>query len=328
VKAGGPDDRRELARMVRFPRPESDENTIRVEGTQAVVDKIVAAMEELVSGRDSQITDTLEVAPEKHRLLIGRGGETRRNLESQFNVSIDIPRQTATGAARSQVKLSGQPSDIESAKTHILSLVKDQEGETIAVPRSLHHAIADNGQFFRRLRNDHRVTVDHNGQAPPPKPATPQPRREKMGANGEMPLITDDGANGSVDAHFWDLHALHNDTGDAGGEIPWVLRGNADNIAKARASLESAMANAKKQTHVGFLILPDPRSYRLIVGPGGGTINGIRRTTGTRINVPRDQGAGEAVEILGSEDGVVGARDSILEIVREGEKSRGGGRRN
>ncbi|KAK3059632.1 hypothetical protein LTS18_010393, partial [Coniosporium uncinatum] len=144
--------------MVRFPRPESNDNTIRVEAHQSIADKIVEAIEALVNDRDSQVTEHVEVAPEKHRLLIGRGGETRRNLESQFNVNVDIPKQTVTGAARSQVKIVGQPSDVEKAKEHILELVKEQEGETLQVPRRLHYAISDNGQIFRTLRNNHRVT--------------------------------------------------------------------------------------------------------------------------------------------------------------------------
>ncbi|KAL9087162.1 MAG: hypothetical protein Q9165_006813 [Trypethelium subeluteriae] len=330
VKAGGSDDRRELARTVRFPRPDADDNTIRVEGTQAVVDKVVAAIQAHVNERENQVTDTLEVAPEKHRQLIGRGGETRRNLESQFNVSIDIPRQDASRAVRSQIKLAGQPSDIESAKSHILALIKDQEGETIQVPRHLHHAISDNGQFFRRLRNDHRVTVDHNGQSPPPKPAIPQPRRENSGA---LPLITDERASADSDAHFWDLHELHAaapdatddpDASAANATIPWTLRGSPDNIAKARTALDAAIASARRQSHAGFLILPDPRSYRLVVGPGGSTINSIRRKTGTRVNVPREQAGGEAIEILGEKDGVEGAKEMILDIVREAEERRGG----
>src|SRR3546814_17488259 len=39
TNAGGPDNARELARMVRFPRAESDESTIRVEGPKSVVEK-------------------------------------------------------------------------------------------------------------------------------------------------------------------------------------------------------------------------------------------------------------------------------------------------
>lgn len=143
-----------LAKTVRFPRPDSADSTIHVEGSQAVVDKIIAAIEAFVKQREGEATEFLEIAPEKHRLLIGRGGETRRALESRFNIKIDIPRLSQDGPTRSRVKLVGQAADLASAKAHILELVKDQEGETVQVPCRLHHAISDNGQFFRRLRND------------------------------------------------------------------------------------------------------------------------------------------------------------------------------
>ncbi|KAI9708580.1 MAG: hypothetical protein M1820_003798 [Bogoriella megaspora] len=323
VKAGGPDDRKEHARMVRFPRPESEDNSIRIEGTQTIVDNIIAAIQAQVNERDSQVHDTIEVAPDKHSRLIGRNGDIRRNLESQFNISIDIPRQNTAGAARSQVKLVGQPSDIEKAKAHISTLIKDQEGETIQIPRNLHHAISDNGQFFRQLRNSHRVTVDHSGQQPPPKPSAPQPRR---GNNTSLPLITDDATSASADPHFWDLHELPHSTADS-DTIPWTLRGSSpENIARARAALDAALEAAQNHTHTGFLILPDPRVHRSIVGPSGSTINGIRERTGTRVNVPRADAQGEqAIEIKGNKEGVESAREAILEIVRMAEERRGGG---
>ena len=110
------------------------------------MEKIVAAMQKIIVERDSQTVETIEVPTDKHRSLIGRGGETKKDLESKFKVSIDIPRQ---GSGQEGVKIVGQPDAVEKAKTHILDLIKDQEGETIQVPRKIHHTVADNGQFFR-----------------------------------------------------------------------------------------------------------------------------------------------------------------------------------
>ncbi|GME48571.1 K-like protein [Neofusicoccum parvum] len=316
ISAGGPDDRRELARMVRFPRAESEENTIRVEGNAAVVDKIVAAIENTVSTRDSQVTEILEVAPEKHRLLIGRGGETRRSLESQFNVTVDVPKQTAQGAARSQVKIVGQPQDVEKAKEHITSMIKEQEGETVQVPRRLHHAIADNGQFFRRLRNDLRVTVDHAGQQPPPKPTTAGASNVRSNT-GSLPLITDDPSAGK-ESHSWEIvDSLPASDDGENGTIPWILRSNnSESVAKAKALLEKAMDEKSKPSSTGYLILPDPKLYRFVVGPGGSQINSIRKKTGTKVQVPRGGDGSEAIEIVGTREGVEQARDIILELVK------------
>ncbi|KAL1306230.1 hypothetical protein AAFC00_004321 [Neodothiora populina] len=311
VKAGGPDDRQKLARMVRFPRAETEGNTIRVEATEDVANNIVAAIEKLVSDLESQTTEIVEIAPEKHSKLIGRGGDVRKKIESDFSVSLDIPRQSVTGPERSKVKISGLPGNVEKAKEHVLSLTKDQEGATVNVPIKYHHVIADNGQFFRRLRSDHKVTVDHAGQKPPPKPEQLSARK----ASSSMPLITDDATGGASDENVsWTLHDLFADA--LSGEIPWVLSGaDADSVEKARARLEKALAEAEKTNATGYLILPDPKSYRLVVGPGGSEINRIRKQTGTKIQVPKQGEAQEAIEITGSKDGVLEAKDIILGIV-------------
>ena len=311
MEAGGSDDRRDLARTVRFPGQDSDDNTIRVEGSKAVVDNIVAAIEAFAGQRENSTTETIEVVPEKHRMLIGRDGEVRRALESQFNIGLDIPKLSQQGPARSQVKISGQPADVEKAKTHILDLVKDQEGEALQVPRRYHQAISDNGQFFRRLRNDHKVTVDHAGHQPPKRSAA-SPRPQVNGAS--LPLITDD--QDSIDNHSWEVF----DNGESAeeGDIPWILRGSPESVAKARAMLEKAMEQAKSQQSqsTGYLVLPDPKTYRFIIGQGGSQINAIRKETGCRITVPRDQSQGSAIEVVGSREGVERARDIILDVVQ------------
>ncbi|MCJ1316306.1 hypothetical protein MMC15_001627 [Xylographa vitiligo] len=313
INAGGSDDRRELARTVRFPRQDSDGSAIRVEGNKAIVEKLVEAINAFVNERENQVTEIIEIAQEKHRLLIGHGGETRKALESRFKVNIDIPRQTVQGPQRSHVKLAGPPEDVEKAKQYILELVRDQEAETIQVPRGLHNVVSDNGQFFRRLRQDHKVTVDHAGQQPPPK-ASNAPR-SRVNGGGSLPLITDD--QNSVDNHSWEV-VDHGSDDTEMGEIPWVLRGSPENVARARATVQRALEQAQKQGSTGYLILPDPRTYRLVIGPGGSQINSIRKQTGCKINVPRDQAKGEAIEIVGSSQGVEQAKDIILETVKNG----------
>jgi rRNA processing protein Krr1/Pno1 len=325
IQAGGSDDRRDLARTVRFPRQESKESTIQVEGDQAVVDKIVSAIESFVRQKESQTSQMVEVAPEKHRLLIGRDGETRRKLESQFGVSVDIPKLSQQGAARSQIKITGLPGDVERARAHIVNLVKEQESQTIQVPRSIHHAISDNGNFFRRLRNDYQVTVDHAGEQPPPK--TAGSRRTSNRGKDVLPLITDE--PNMAENYAWDVV----DAGNAehGNEsIPWVLRGSTASLDKARTALEKAIqhALAHEETSTGYLVLPDPRSYRFIIGQGGSQINSIRNQTGCRITVPRDQAKGEAIEIVGSREGVEHAKDIILDVVQNGGKGGSGRRRD
>jgi len=66
---------------VQFPKAESDGNTIKLEGKADVIDKIIARMNQIVLERDSQTTETIEVPTDKHRSLIGRGGETKQRSD-------------------------------------------------------------------------------------------------------------------------------------------------------------------------------------------------------------------------------------------------------
>lgn len=279
-----------------------------------MVDKIVAHIQDFVAQRESQVTEVVEVPTEKHRSLIGRGGDVKRGLESQFKVSLDIPRQ---GSGQTGVKIVGQAPDVEKAKEHILGLVKEQAGETVQVPRKLHHAVSNNGQFFRKLRADHHVSVDHAGHAVPEKPAAPAPSATRTGA---LPLITDD-EDSSGDVHSFTI--VETTASAEEGDIPWVLRGTPENVEKAKKAIESALRQAAGQTATGYLVLPDPRTYRHVIGQGGSKVNAIRKQSGCRITVPRDQ-AGDAIEIVGSREGVEKAKELILAAVREGVS--GGGR--
>jgi predicted PilT family ATPase len=315
VGAGGSDDRRELARTVQFPKVEQDGNAIKVEGNIKVVEKIIAKMLEIVAERDSQVTDTIDVPTDKHRSLIGRGGETKKALEAKFKVSIDVPRQ---GSEESLVKISGLPADVLKAKSHILELTKEDEGVTIMIPRKIHHAIADNGQFFRRIKNEHSVRVDHGGHKLPPKPVAPIPEP----ASGALPLITDE-VDELAEAVSFSTTNLADSIVE--GEIPWILRGPAEGVEKVKAILEAAQEQALKNTTIGYLSLPDPKTYRYVIGQGGSKVNSIRKATGCKITVPRDQAKEDAIEIIGTAEGVQKAKDLILKAVKEGPTHSAGG---
>lgn len=272
-----------------------------------MVQNIIKRIQEIVAERDSQVTEVVDVPVDQHRSLIGRGGETKRNTETRFGVSIDVPRQ---GDGSSGVKITGLPDNVARAKEHIENLVKAQQGETIAVPRNMHHAISNGGQLFRQLRNSHRVTVDHAGQPVPAKPEL----SSRVGS-GALPLITDD-ADTAADAHTWRVVKV--ESPEEGGDFPWVLRGTPENIEKAKEVIQKALEQAGKSDATGYLVLPDPRTYRYVIGPNGSKVNSIRKQTNCRIQVPRDQSSSEAIEIVGSDDGVEAAKDLILAAVREG----------
>ncbi|ODH12842.1 hypothetical protein ACO22_07861 [Paracoccidioides brasiliensis] len=321
IDAGGPNDG-SASRIVKFPPPDSDDTVIRLEGNAAIVERIVAAIEEFVREKDDQIVTAIDVPLTLHRFLIGRGGETRRNLESQFKITLDVPKQ---GSGRTDIKIKGPSNAVEKAKAHIQSLIKEQHAESVQVPRNLHHSVADNGRLFRRLRNEYQVSIDHAGHELPPRPLLSDSRNGVIDRPTPFPLITDDSSTISG-THSWkivDVAAVESTDSTSANTIPWVLSGTPENVAKAKAIIEMALQTASRHSATGYLILPDPKTYRLVIGPGGNKINEIRKQTSCRINVPKHQTQGEAIEIKGPRDNLEAAKDMILKAVAAGTRGNG-----
>ncbi|KAJ4293725.1 hypothetical protein N0V88_005233 [Collariella sp. IMI 366227] len=284
LQAGGSDDRRELARTIQFPKQDSDGNNIKIEGRTAVVDNILSQIQAIVDERESQVTISLDIPVEHHKAIIGRGGDAKRALEAQFKVSIDVPRQ---GSEQTALKIAGQPEDVEKAKAHLLDMVKDNEGETVPVPRAMHHAVANNGQIFRRLKNDFGVTVTHAHHQVPPKPEATSTSRTTN--NGALPLITDESPKTSIPG-----------PSSPDPTPPPPTRTPPSRVEKAKKAIATALEQAKKEDTVGYLVLPDPRTYRFVIGQGGSKVNAIRKQSGCKITVPRDQSQGTRLRLWGA----------------------------
>lgn len=288
-----------------------------------MAEKLVAAIQSFVDEKESQVTETLDVPTTKHRELIGSGGSVRKRLEQNFNVTINIPAQ---GSGQTGVKISGRPENVAKVKEHIDGITARSEGETIMVPRALHHIISRNGALFRELSRD-GVRVDHKGEKQPPKPKDSNRAPRGRTTNGDMPLITDQPGQ---ESYTWDIASNQVDLDGESGEIPWVISCGKNtpeaSVTKAKQKIESSLAKAREPQHTGYLILPDPRLHRHIVGPGGATINSIRKATGCDIQVPNRNSTrgedGEAVTIVGQEAGVLSARDLILEEIKRAEAGR------
>ena len=307
IDAGGADDRRELARTVQFPRDGAESNKVKVEGRKAVVDKIIERMLQIVAENESRVTETIDVPQSQHRHLIGRGGDAKLALQSKFKVNLDIPNRDS---GKTNVKITGKPEDVEAAKAHILEITKEEEGETIQIPVRLHHAVSQDGQLFRKLQRDHGVKIDHAGHRTPGKPS----KRQAEAETEELPLITDE-TNGPA------FRVLTIIPAEADEDIPWVLRGEAGAVAKARAQIAAALEQARSATHIGYLTLDDPRLNRYVIGQGGKTVNAIRKQSGCKIEVPKSGDSHAEIEIVGSLEGVEKAKELILKAVDEGAQS-------
>lgn len=293
ARAGGTES---SAQHVKFPKPDSQSNTLTIRGTQDVVDKIIASITGHVDHRDSQTSEIIDIPTSMHGNLIGPGGTNLQKLKSDFDVTIRVPRKE-TG--QTGVTIMGTAENIARAKEHIQGSTSGQKGDTIQVPRKHHHALDRDGRFKRDLERM-GISIDHQGQKPPKKPQYNRP-------NQQMPLITDDDAV----QHTWNLVPL---TGDDEGEIPWVIWGKDEkSLATAKSKIEAALEEASKPQFMGLLTLADQRLHNRIVGPQGKTINGIRKETGCDVQVPK--GGDTPITVRGGEEGVNEAFEMIMEAV-------------
>ena len=157
---------------------------------------------------------------------------------------------------------------------------------TVQVPRRHHLTVAENGAAQRRIRSKFNVNVNH-GRSKLPQP----PRR----------------ASRIDDEDFkWEVVGISEE-----GYVPWILRGTTDQLNQAQNYIQELISKTPEIKY-GFLLVPSSK-HRLIIGPGGSTINKIRTETHCQIDVPRDNG--DAVTICGPEDRLTQARDMILELM-------------
>jgi hypothetical protein len=143
---------------------------------------------------------------------------------------------------------------------------------TVSVPLKYHHAISQQGTFFRNLRS-FGVSVDHSAQ--PQKftvPIRPIPAAR----------IDDDTAEVE-----WEV--LSNYLAAEEDDSIWTLKARDQaGLEKAENLIKQAIESAQRQSHVGFLTLPDRSSFPRIVGTKGSTVARLRNDTGADITVGRE----------------------------------------
>lgn len=142
------------------------------------------------------------------------------------------------------------------------------------MPLKYHNAISQQGSFFRTLKT-HGVSVDHSLQ--PTKTSTP--------ARPTPAARIDDVADGTEPE--WEVVPNHTEGEDV--ESMWTLKARDQaGIEKAETLIKQAIESASRQSHVGFLTMPDRSTFPRIVGTKGANVARLRNETGADITVSRE----------------------------------------
>ncbi|KIM45268.1 hypothetical protein M413DRAFT_65984 [Hebeloma cylindrosporum] len=303
AKCGGPADPKLQAGLIRFPRQGELSIEVRIHGEPQLVGKLKAELEQIVATLRDRVIVAVDIPAPQHRALIGRGGQHLNDLQAKFDVQIQFPGSRSYNQVgepenladlsevdpANLVKVSGSRAACEKAVAELkvysalficlssLNFGPVTEGptSTVTVPLKYHHAISQQGSFFRTLRT-FGVQVDHSSQPQTSGVPTRPPPEARI-----------DDADTSSGEPEWEIVSNYQDAEE--GDSIWTLRARDQaGLDKAENLVKEAIANAGRMSHVGFLTMPDRSTFPRIVGVKGSNVARLRNETGADITVSRE----------------------------------------
>ena len=304
TNAGGSDE--DSMRLLYVPNQTSGSNKVSCHGDKKVVDKIIKAVQLIVASAEKKKTVEIEVPKEKQRLLIGQGGTVRKNLESEFNIALFIPK---INEKSNLIKVIGLPQDIENVKTKINSLIKDKFDDSIDVPSKYHLLLSERGTIFRKLRNDFGVTVEYGSMV-----------RKATKLSDPFAITPDEVFGDENEQTKWtiteDDESTDSNEGDDIVTIPWMITGKDSH--KAKQYLEAQLETIKQCNRTGYFYVKNTRSLGRVVGPGGSKIESIRKKSGSIIFVPRNSDKiNNVIYLRGTEAQLDRAKNGIVAALQK-----------
>ena len=149
----------------------------------------------------------------------------------------------------------------------------------VSVPLKYHHAISQQGGFFRNLRS-YGVYVDQSVN--PQKSAVPTHPPPDAASTARI-----DDAEEDAPESNWQVAPNYRDAEE--GDSEWTLRAkDTASLERAQGDIKAAIEQAEAMTHVGFLTLNDRSAFPKIVGSKGSNVARLRAETGADITVGRD----------------------------------------
>ncbi|KAF9653203.1 SCP160 protein [Thelephora ganbajun] len=358
VRCGGPTEPKLQAGLVRFPRQGEPSDDVRLRGEPKLVQKIKAELESAVAALRDQVVLGVDVPAVQHRALIGRGGQHLKELQNKYSVMVQFPGSRSyyqTGEPENAaelvgadpvnvVRVSGPRVAVEKAidelkvgltfvlpriweQSHIREPGSELVTAVILVPAKYHHAVTQQGNIFRTLRQ-FGANVEHSNV--PTKAAVPTPPHGAASARIDETGEDEGGIQWNVVVNYSEGEE---------GDVEWIVKArDQGGLDRACKTIEEAIEHAKTMTHVGFLTMPDRSIFPRIVGSRGANVSRLRAETGADIIVSREDSSivvtGESYFLLcvlgllisarppGSEEAVEAAKEAILAI-KNGERRSG-----
>ncbi|CCG23208.1 hypothetical protein CORT_0D03680 [Candida orthopsilosis Co 90-125] len=304
ISSAGGDDlpRGKYHRLLTIPNEGSGSDEVVSQGDKTIVDKIISAIEKIVKEKEASIVEEIDLPKEKHRLIIGPSGTIRHSLQSEFGVTIEIPRPSDDSTT---VKVSGLPEKVAAAKDKIEKLTKDDWKLSIDISGKYHPLVSEHGAIFKKLKSDYKVEVTHGN-------FTRQASKLSSTSIPAPPEL----AYPENDEEF--KFTIEKFEADNGNEIviPWRLKGEEKDVEKAAEFINKKLELAKSATSQGWLYASKPSVFSKIIGPQGSKINQLRSKTNTFITIPRaNDKYSKFVYLVGDEENLNKAHEEIKKLL-------------
>lgn len=304
----------------------SGERTVHISGTQECIDRAKKMIEDCIekakekTGGNNPNACTLRVPHDLIGMLIGRGGETIKELKKESGARIDILKEPVDDGSTDRpadrvVNITGPPECVEYAKKMIEEMlgkrVKEESddrdrrsqspgGELVRATTAVLHVhndligmlIGKGGETIRTISKDFSVRIEIV--------------KETEGCEKDERAVKISGAPDGVER--------------ARRHIEDTLSGSRE--GKGVRRIERETSNRSSSGGGRAIQIPN-NMIGVLIGRGGETISRLQRDTKARIEIAKDDGnsSDRNVIISGSPDAIEKAVEAVEAVLSEAERS-------
>uniref|UniRef100_A0A7S4SM47 RRM domain-containing protein n=1 Tax=Alexandrium monilatum TaxID=311494 RepID=A0A7S4SM47_9DINO len=292
------------------------ERTVYLSGSNECIDKAKQMIEDTLSkarertGVNNPNAFIMKVPHELVGMLIGKGGETIKELKKESGARIDISKEPTESSSNDRlVHISGPPECVEFAK----KMVEEMLGRA----RERHGLRRPDEDEKERERSPDRRPTQTTIQVPHELIGM------LIGKGGETikTISKDSGAR---------IEIAKDENAEREEKRSVYLCGPPDSLEKAKAMIEETLGRSRERQHEDRdtrvhhhsgsgpkVIHVAPELVGMLIGKGGETIKQVSRDTGARIEISKDDrdNCDRTVTISGSPDAIDRARDAIDDVL-------------
>lgn len=325
-----------------------DKPCVTVQGQKPEAEAAAAKVAQEIRKIADRGSETLEVDPAFHGLLIGKSGKNVKHFRQKYDITLDIPQQGATENG-SVITISGPRASLKEAKEEILEFIEYEKAhrhqDTIKVPEEAVPMILGKGgsrlneiralegvtriDLERSLVVEGMVAISLEGSEAGiigAKKAIESVLDEYRSTAREIVSPGKEAFERLTGAGQALLQGLVGECGAKGVQVivlnfehQIIIRGKKDAVAEAKGQLDQLLC----QKFVKRSISIPAKFHGSIVGSKGGTINGLQARHNVAIYLPNSMRRAEtpvsddSVLVEGRPEDVDAACEKLLSFVVE-----------